>query len=278
MGFWRPLLSHLLGVVSRMAGLGFLRMVCALVSAVILARMATTFSGRTPIQIGMALSALCVFAAVATGVVSKVFSRAREALEHGPTEAETFAEDAEPQPAEPAESEGASPEHRPTLPEQPAEEITPPGTAPARSRLRTWVREWLSLLGRLVWRLTAVAVMVFLLWAGAKHGGSYYEFVKTRVLKLHAHIEMADIAKALAGEMQAGELVPDPATFPEWLQNNFSKKGLRFGGLDPFGRPYILENTPKGFLLRSAGPDGIYGTPDDLEQPIVTGSDHTFQE
>lgn len=278
MGFWRRQLRHLLGVLSRIAGLGLLRMVFTLASAVILAHIGTSLSGRTPIHLGIALSALCVFAAVATGAVSKAFSRAREALEQRPKEAETFAEDAEPEPPEPAESEGTSPERPPVLPEQPAEEGTPPGTAPARGRLRTWVREWLSLLGRLVWRLTAVAVMVFLLWAGAKHGKSYFALVKTRILKLHARIEMGDIAKALAGDMQAGEPVPDPSSFPEWLQNNFSKKGRRLDGLDPFGHPYFLENTLKGFTLRSAGPDGICGTPDDLEQPIVTGNDHTFQE
>ncbi len=34
---------------------------------------------------------------------------------------------------------------------------------------------------------------------------------------------------------------------------------------DPWGRPYVYERTPSGFLLLTLGPDAIRGTKDDLE-------------
>jgi hypothetical protein len=125
----------------------------------------------------------------------------------------------------------------------------------------------------MAWRLLAIAALVGLLWAGAEHGRSFYALVKIEILRLQTRIEMGDIAKALAGDIQSGEVATDPAVLPEWLKNNVSKRGRDFNGLDPFGQPYILENAPNGCTLRSAGQDGTYGTPDDLEQFIVTGSD-----
>ena len=268
----RGLLRYVLGVLSRIAGLGFLKVICAVVSAIILAHMVATFPGRTLLQLGIELSAVLVLAAVATGAVSVVLSRAQNACEQRSPEEEDLAEIAPSEPPEPARKETAHRGRPPSLQEEPADEPVPPWAAAVLGPLRTWFGRRLLIVARMAWRLLAIAALVGLVWAGAEHGRSYYTLVKIEILRLQARIEMGDIAKALAGDIQSGEVATDPATLPEWLKDNVSKKGRSFSGLDPFGQPYILENAPNGCTLRSAGPDGTYGTPDDLEQSLVTGN------
>ncbi len=268
----RSLLTYVLGVLSRIAALTLLRVFCALVSIILLAHLVITFFGRALLPLGMELSAFLVFAAVAAGAVSRVVSRARNACEEKPLDEETTDEIAAKEPAGSAQKENAEPGHPRSLPEEPAGEPAPQWTATAPRRLRTWFGRRLSLVARMAWRLMAMAALVGLWWAGAEHGRAYYARAKIEFLRLQARIEMGDIAKTLAGDIQAGEVTVEPATFPQWLKDNVSKKGQSFNGLDPFGQPYILEEAPSGYALISAGPDGTYGTADDLKQFIPTGS------
>lgn len=60
---------------------------------------------------------------------------------------------------------------------------------------------------------------------------------------------------------------PAAESFTEWLRLNVRESTGRDLGRDHWGRPYLYETTPdrKGFVLLSAGTDGVTGTGDDLQ-------------
>ncbi len=60
---------------------------------------------------------------------------------------------------------------------------------------------------------------------------------------------------------------PAAESFTEWLRLNVREPTGRDLDRDHWGRPYLYETTPdrKGFVLLSAGTDGVTGTGDDLQ-------------
>jgi general secretion pathway protein G len=85
----------------------------------------------------------------------------------------------------------------------------------------------------------------------------------TESLCSHVRLELQVLSRTLdLYRIQYGEY-PSNA---EGLQRLVSTRCLDATGFnDPWGRPYVYERTPSGFVLLTLGPDGIRGTKDDLE-------------
>jgi hypothetical protein len=100
-------------MLSRIAALGVLRVLCGIVSAAMLLHVSITFFGRAPIQLGIAFAAFFIFAAAATHAVSRVLLRVQNVCELRPPEEDVLTETAKPRPPEPVQREDAIPERPP---------------------------------------------------------------------------------------------------------------------------------------------------------------------
>ena len=60
--------------------------------------------------------------------------------------------------------------------------------------------------------------------------------------------------------------IPSEAEFPGWIQRNFKENNIKSLAADHWGNPYSYKVLKKNkvYTLRSAGPDGTFGTGDDL--------------
>jgi len=80
-------------------------------------------------------------------------------------------------------------------------------------------------------------------------------------------IEMPGVAEAVAAHYIEHETLP-VRNFSQFLKENLREnKGgsKRDKSADPWGTPYVLTTSPRGFSIHSAGPDKQWKTEDDLQ-------------
>lgn len=75
-------------------------------------------------------------------------------------------------------------------------------------------------------------------------------------------LEMASCTRLLCQYYLSNQKLPPQ---PEEYLKGFLRKNKPYSiGNDFWGHPYRVEQSAEGFVLRSAGPNGRYGDPDDL--------------
>lgn len=141
--------------------------------------------------------------------------------------------------------------------ETPTETSAPPAAAPAPVRVSPAPPAWIA---RLAWGVAAcwllVALMVFrmepfgVLPLSTARAGSL-----DRVRSLRAQTDLTELAQDV--EMYAARTGEYPSSL-EAL--GVGERPFR----DPWGRPYQIRRTGSGVSLTGGGPDGRFGTPDDL--------------
>jgi hypothetical protein len=77
---------------------------------------------------------------------------------------------------------------------------------------------------------------------------------------IRAESELEKAARLMVGQRNQGMRLPDPARIGEYL----NRYDIATDGLDPWGTPYLMVQEPDSVALVSAGPDGRYGTDDDV--------------
>ena len=70
------------------------------------------------------------------------------------------------------------------------------------------------------------------------------------------------IFRRIAEERSLHRPMPAPRTFQSWLKTNVP--GLKWGGNDPWGRPYYFIHNRQTTTVGSEGPDRVRDTSDDL--------------
>ena len=122
-------------------------------------------------------------------------------------------------------------------------------------------------LSRLIWRLMPIAVLVWATRTGTVEWGKHFKETKGVVQSVATQMEMQAIGALIRIEIQSNEKVPTGSRFSSWLKASMKAKGKE-GHLDHFGKPYRLNKTRNGYVLKSAGPDRRFGSRDDFEKLI----------
>jgi hypothetical protein len=78
--------------------------------------------------------------------------------------------------------------------------------------------------------------------------------------RMRAMSELNEAARRLTVDRNQGLRAPDPSGFNAYLLRH----GVGQDGHDPWGLPYRMDTFADSLSLVSAGPDGAFGTPDDL--------------
>ena len=120
-------------------------------------------------------------------------------------------------------------------------------------------------MGKLLWRLTPILVIVFSLRNGATQARKTWADLKNYANSAVCRLHMSKISSAVLDHYRSKQALPDNYEFPAWIRDRLSARG-RDVSKDPFGNTYDLQALDDGFSLRSAGPDGELGTDDDIEQ------------
>jgi hypothetical protein len=86
--------------------------------------------------------------------------------------------------------------------------------------------------------------------------------LRTPAYRWMTNQELNQIVNDLEGLQRSGGALPiQPGEFDLWLERRYPQENAR---QDAWGVRYRIEATPTGFGVRSAGPDGVFGTEDDL--------------
>ena len=86
----------------------------------------------------------------------------------------------------------------------------------------------------------------------------------TRVFK--TELFLSAFSRRLTEEMLASRRVPDD--WNDFISTSFHSNGVPLSDIDEWGTPYRFLSQPRWMVVTSAGPDRIFGSPDDLEVEI----------
>lgn len=115
-------------------------------------------------------------------------------------------------------------------------------------------------------KLIALVVLGALAWQHEAMLREKWELVRHLPDITNTYMEMRGFRVPLRNHLEenAGRL-PRPAELRTWLNRRFENPAKEQSAVDYFGNPYRVEiptrNRP---VIRSCGPDGSCGTPDDL--------------
>lgn len=110
----------------------------------------------------------------------------------------------------------------------------------------------------LFFKLLWLGLFVWLLWRVAP---SLKELSPVRMAEgMATTVELVRMEQALESYRLLNNTLP--TDFGRFLEENFSSR-LKRVTVDSWGTPYRLEHYEDGYILRSAGPDRVYGTADD---------------
>ena len=119
-------------------------------------------------------------------------------------------------------------------------------------------------------KLITIAVVALLAWQHQAAIGSQLEPIRNVVPRVRSYFEMRRYAAELGDFLEENGAPPEELA--GWLDERFVAEGDRPASVDPFGNPYRVDRDRElGWVLRSAGPDGLYLTEDDLLETLRTG-------
>ena len=108
--------------------------------------------------------------------------------------------------------------------------------------------------------------------AGTYYGMARFDPIMDQVKFALVRSEVSSIARLISFELEAKDR-PTVANFPAYVRENmYSTDKHRDLALDLWGRPYRLYQVNGAPTVGSAGPDGNFGTRDDIEgliRPIL---------
>lgn len=87
---------------------------------------------------------------------------------------------------------------------------------------------------------------------------------------MQAQVELQGISRLVTAEIVSGNPI-EPRNFSEYLKKNLVLQNNDFQkdtSKDPWGIAYQLRYEKTRAVIRSAGPDRQYGTPDDLQTSV----------
>ena len=93
-----------------------------------------------------------------------------------------------------------------------------------------------------------------------------------RMYVAHPAVRAARVARTafelqqIATVIESEELLTGsyPEDFAQFMRENFHRKTGGDNTLDPWGNPYVFANSERDFVVRSAGPDSVPRTADDV--------------
>jgi len=107
-------------------------------------------------------------------------------------------------------------------------------------------------------RIGVVILILIGIAAYLKTGSTLFEKVKNS----GARLQIASIDRALhAASLQSRRY---PTNFVAFMRKSFDSKNGTDSALDPWGHHFKYEINKNGFLLASAGLDGLFGNDDDI--------------
>ena len=95
--------------------------------------------------------------------------------------------------------------------------------------------------------------------------GPVGERVVTPVRRYNTRNEIVFLMRALAQDYEVRRPLPNPRTFPAWLERN-TPAGRE--GKDGWGNPYYMRADRLGITIGSPGPDGTADTADDITRTM----------
>jgi general secretion pathway protein G len=95
----------------------------------------------------------------------------------------------------------------------------------------------------------------------------FYEETVSYVQQLATAGDLRSISNMLDYELMKRGRYPKTEVFKTWMERTFKENPQKDITVDHWGNPLIYRSTnkQKGFVLTSAGPDGITDTSDDLK-------------
>lgn len=96
-------------------------------------------------------------------------------------------------------------------------------------------------------------------WAAAKMEGPLTPLTD-RYRRVRAEAELDKAVRRLVMDRNQGMRLPEPPGLGAYM----TRYDIAPDGIDPWGRPYLMSVERDSLALRSAGPDGVYETHDDL--------------
>ncbi|MBM4379946.1 MAG: hypothetical protein FJ086_11735 [Deltaproteobacteria bacterium] len=116
----------------------------------------------------------------------------------------------------------------------------------------------------LMFRVAPVAAVVYGTHNGAIQWHGAYGRAKGTLVAPIVAVELGHICNQLLYEHLQGGGLPGPWQLRDFIRESMTSKVREDSSLDLFGQPYQLELLPGGFQLRSAGPDEVLSTEDDI--------------
>jgi hypothetical protein len=96
-------------------------------------------------------------------------------------------------------------------------------------------------------------------WAGARLEGPLSP-ITDRYKRVQAETHLSRTSRLLVTQRNMGQRAPESHELPAFMTRN----DIAPDGLDPWGVQYQIVQEPDSVAVMSAGPDGVFGTADDL--------------